>query len=254
MRLLRSEIYLLVWSMPMTAVGRLLGISSGSLGKTCERRGIPTPARGYWQKIGAGHEPPVPPPLGDVDVELPMPWERNQVVEAALARLSTSSGRVTRYGGQWVPPEGAAGTGSAQCDVPSDRVADSGEDLSAGASQDSGETDRQPISLDLQDAIQLARLLEDLRALQFLTELVLDAGSNLPGEEEDRLKAWVHSVRSEMRVADPLRQLVRGARLPPDVASGGTLHPSRDASSPAGRGAPATITGNEPTNGSGRRD
>ena len=61
MRLLRSEIYLLVWSMPMTAVGRLLGISSGSLGKTCERRGIPTPARGYWQKIGAGHEPPVPP-------------------------------------------------------------------------------------------------------------------------------------------------------------------------------------------------
>jgi len=38
MKLSRREVYGLVWSAPMTAIGRLLCISSVSLAKTCARR------------------------------------------------------------------------------------------------------------------------------------------------------------------------------------------------------------------------
>lgn len=50
----RAELYELVWSAPMRRVAERFGISDVALAKTCRRLGVPTPGRGYWQKVRAG--------------------------------------------------------------------------------------------------------------------------------------------------------------------------------------------------------
>lgn len=43
----------LVWSKPVEAVARDLGISGKAVAKYCKRRGIATPPRGYWTKLNS---------------------------------------------------------------------------------------------------------------------------------------------------------------------------------------------------------
>lgn len=62
-RLTREELYKRVWSSPMYKVAAEFGLSGPGLKKICERHGIPTPGRGYWQKLQHGkkpHRPPLP--------------------------------------------------------------------------------------------------------------------------------------------------------------------------------------------------
>jgi hypothetical protein len=51
----RSELYRLVWNKPMKAVAAELGVSGVAVGKACRRHNIPTPGRGHWALVAAGH-------------------------------------------------------------------------------------------------------------------------------------------------------------------------------------------------------
>lgn len=53
----REELYDLVWSEAMATLAPKFGISDVALKKRCNRLGIPTPGRGYWAKVEAGHSP-----------------------------------------------------------------------------------------------------------------------------------------------------------------------------------------------------
>ncbi|WBY02786.1 hypothetical protein PE066_04400 [Ramlibacter tataouinensis] len=52
----RRELYEKVWATPITRISKELGISDVALAKACRRHGIPTPPRGYWAKLQAGHK------------------------------------------------------------------------------------------------------------------------------------------------------------------------------------------------------
>lgn len=60
MKITRRDLYDRVWSTPMVRLARELDISDVGLKKACKRHGIPTPARGYWARVAAGHAPPRP--------------------------------------------------------------------------------------------------------------------------------------------------------------------------------------------------
>ena len=52
--LTREQLYERVWSGPMSALAPTLGLSDVGLKKTCKRMRVPTPPRGYWQRVAAG--------------------------------------------------------------------------------------------------------------------------------------------------------------------------------------------------------
>lgn len=53
----RKELYRRVWSEPLTAVAKDVGLSSNALAKICNRLLVPYPTRGYWVKVAAGKKP-----------------------------------------------------------------------------------------------------------------------------------------------------------------------------------------------------
>lgn len=57
----RQELYQRVWSEPLTAVAKDVGLSSNALAKICNRLLVPYPPRGYWAKKGVGKAPSRPP-------------------------------------------------------------------------------------------------------------------------------------------------------------------------------------------------
>ena len=62
----REDLYEHVWTEPMWKLAPKIGISDVGLKKICIKMGIPTPERGYWAKIEAGHKMPrVPLPAFD---------------------------------------------------------------------------------------------------------------------------------------------------------------------------------------------
>ncbi len=58
--LTRKELYARVWSKPLTAVAKEVGLSSNALAKICNRLLVPYPTRGYWVQVTAGKKPPRP--------------------------------------------------------------------------------------------------------------------------------------------------------------------------------------------------
>ena len=50
----REELHTLVWSKPMRDLASELDISDRGLTKVCKRNAIPTPPKGYWNKVNAG--------------------------------------------------------------------------------------------------------------------------------------------------------------------------------------------------------
>ena len=45
-----EELFELVWSMPVSKVGSMFGISNNAVKQRCAKRNIPVPEPGYWQK------------------------------------------------------------------------------------------------------------------------------------------------------------------------------------------------------------
>lgn len=56
-RLTREQLYELVWSEPMLALGPRYGMSDVGLKKACKRLRVPTPGRGYWAMKAVGRAP-----------------------------------------------------------------------------------------------------------------------------------------------------------------------------------------------------
>jgi HPt (histidine-containing phosphotransfer) domain-containing protein len=52
----REEFYDLVWTTPMSSLGKRFLISDVALHKMCAKYLIPTPTRGYWAKLAAGKQ------------------------------------------------------------------------------------------------------------------------------------------------------------------------------------------------------
>lgn len=82
MRISRDDLYVHIWSEPVTKVARRLDVSSSYLGRVCDGLNVPHPPRGYWARKAAGEKiaiPPLPPAAaGD-----PTEWVKG---EAVLAR------------------------------------------------------------------------------------------------------------------------------------------------------------------------
>lgn len=77
--LTRKSLYDLVWSRPLSAVARELGISGNGLSKICDRLLIPYPPRGHWAKAHAGRapeRPPLPPTPGACNDRIVISGER----------------------------------------------------------------------------------------------------------------------------------------------------------------------------------
>jgi hypothetical protein len=53
----RDDLYVQVWTQPMTRVAADYGVTGTALKKTCDRHHVPTPKRGYWAKLQ--HRKPV---------------------------------------------------------------------------------------------------------------------------------------------------------------------------------------------------
>lgn len=51
----RQELYDLVWTEPISKIAPRFGLSGAGLSKICARHKIPTPGRGYWQRVRHGH-------------------------------------------------------------------------------------------------------------------------------------------------------------------------------------------------------
>ena len=52
----RDELYVQVWSRPMTILSKEYGISDVGLKKICNKLNVPVPGVGYWQKIKYGKQ------------------------------------------------------------------------------------------------------------------------------------------------------------------------------------------------------
>ncbi|WP_396216371.1 hypothetical protein [Gemmatimonas sp.] len=62
-KLTRAELYEKAWSEPMATLGPKLGLSDTGLRKICDKYHLPTPPRGYWDKVAVGQRikrPPLP--------------------------------------------------------------------------------------------------------------------------------------------------------------------------------------------------
>src|SRR6266850_7061458 len=67
----RAELYRLVWSEPLRALAKLIGVSDVAIGKRCREAAVPLPGIGYWAQKQAGkagpHTPLPPRALGQSD-------------------------------------------------------------------------------------------------------------------------------------------------------------------------------------------
>jgi len=106
----RADLYERIWTRPLSAVARDLGLSSSGLSKICDRLLIPYPGRDHWGKVAAGRAPeppPLPPPPPGVEdpiviggerpgsrrqrTRFPTEQRREQLIDAA-AEIITSQG------------------------------------------------------------------------------------------------------------------------------------------------------------------
>lgn len=91
----RSALYALVWSRPMTHLGKQLGISDVGLAKACRRYGIPVPPRGHWAKLAAGKGlAPAPLPEPEKDFEIALTTVNPQQRERHLIERQTRDAEV----------------------------------------------------------------------------------------------------------------------------------------------------------------
>jgi hypothetical protein len=49
----RKDLYERVWSEPLSAVAKQMGLSANALAKICNRLLVPYPQRGHWLRAGA---------------------------------------------------------------------------------------------------------------------------------------------------------------------------------------------------------
>jgi hypothetical protein len=206
MLLTREEVHCLVWSRPALLIASMLGISSGSLARSCRRRGIPMPDRGYWQRVKAG-QLLARLPLKPVETELPMPWGCTPELAHLLAELGMQ--RLT-------PPASVAPSGPPAGEVPVEPAsigivktfAKDGLKPNAGVatplpqseSSDFWQRDDAPIDM---AKVWLAQERE-FASLEQLCVQLEDTAQVQPAAVRAAMRAWVAMVREQMDANRPV--------------------------------------------------
>lgn len=206
MKLKRQILHDLIWTYPAMRVAGSLGISSSSLAKTCGRRGIPTPPRGYWQSLASGKEMPIP-SLAPVEFELPLPWTATPELEVLFqSRMA-----------------GAKAGEQLTQDPPEPRPLAMAVDIAHGsetAAPPPTPTPRPPSTprkvrdadvitrASLNDAAAMAALASEIHSCERFCHEVLRVAKNQPLAVGEVMEAWVVSVRRYCRERDPLAALV----------------------------------------------
>ena len=57
----REQLYELVWSKPMKHIAKECDVSDRAMAKSCVRKQVPVPPRGYWAKKNSGQKVTRPP-------------------------------------------------------------------------------------------------------------------------------------------------------------------------------------------------
>jgi hypothetical protein len=204
--LTREEVHCLVWSRPAVFIAAMLGISSGSLARSCKRRGIPMPDRGYWQRLKAGQVLSRL-PLELVETELPMPWACTPELERLLAEFGLP---------RLAPPASVAELGSAAGKVqvehdsiglvktpPKDRPkpdANEARPMSQAGPDDLWQGDDAPIVM---ARIWLARE-QELASLERLCVQLEGTAQDQPAAVRAAMRAWVATIREHMDAMRPI--------------------------------------------------
>ncbi len=207
MNLTRKLVYELLWTYPATRVAAALGISSSSLAKTCDRRGIPTPGRGHWQRLGSGADIPIP-TLVPVEFELPLPWTTTPEIEVLLQRSTASASA----GGN--PSGAAAGPPAQRPLVAEDPIPLPSPPPSPSAKERpllprSGPEAKVVTGVAPKDAAALAALAREIDACEQFCDEVLRVAKKQPLAIGEVMEAWVYTVRRSSRVRDPVAALVQ---------------------------------------------
>ena len=97
----REEIYARVWATPTTTLAAEFGVSDVALAKTCRRKQVPLPPRGYWARKAASQtvKPTPLPPFVEVvraPKPLPTPEEPPASKEVVFPLSSTALHTVAR--------------------------------------------------------------------------------------------------------------------------------------------------------------
>lgn len=77
----RGMLHHFVWRVPTEVLAERMRVSPDSVRQSCANRGIPMPDQGYWMRVAAGEQPPIP-PLTD---HRPGPKGTTGTAEEALA-------------------------------------------------------------------------------------------------------------------------------------------------------------------------
>lgn len=94
MKLTRIQLYEMVWKDPIIKVAAILSLSDVGLAKLCRRHQVPTPIRGYWAKLAAGHTTPKISLEGDheamVDIPEPTAWNQQNKLKRQAEKARES--------------------------------------------------------------------------------------------------------------------------------------------------------------------
>jgi hypothetical protein len=205
MKLSRQLVHELLWTHPTVRVAKALGISGGSLAKSCERRGIPTPPRGYWQRRESGQSMPPIPPLKPVEFELPMPWQLTTEIGALLKRPGGVAGGESDQRSEERDP--------AQVWTDRQRASDGSSACVAGA-RESDVDDQTATSAKFEAVHAMSLLARQLRECSDFLDEVVRVARLQPLEVGESMEAWAHEARRACRARDPIAGLVRRATKP----------------------------------------
>lgn len=83
----RQELYDIVWSAPMSAVAKQLGVSDKSIAARCQKYAVPSPPRGHWTKAASSQTSTRPPLEGDAAAVVPMAADRAPRVATSMSGI-----------------------------------------------------------------------------------------------------------------------------------------------------------------------
>lgn len=205
MNLTRQVMHDLLWSYPAIHVATALRISSSSLAKSCERRGIPTPPRGYWQRLSSGYPMPPIPSLAPAEFELPLPWTSTPELELLLQRRARDSAL------SGVTNEGAAVAETPKLVAPEGPIsmpADASQELKPLSPEPPDRKQEIAICVAPRDAAEMAALANEISACEHFCREVLHVAKRQPLSVGKVMEAWVYTVLRTCRERDPLAALV----------------------------------------------
>lgn len=213
MKLLRSDLYRLMWAHPGIHVAGLLGMSSSALTRVCKRFNVPAPSRGYWRRVEVGKSVERVPLSDGPNTELP--YTVTEALAKALAALpstatdTSASMPVGRFGTQQSPNLLSMLPEEPTADEPpmnaQGRPAPEAEQACSAIDVASGPLADDLIAMAMQHyhLTLMATFIQDVRA----------AASHQPPPVAALVKLWAYQAEVVMRVVAPVDRVVDACRL-----------------------------------------